>query len=414
MPEKIVIVGNGIVGLGNALHLRRAGHDVTVVDRTPLDEGTSTGNAGGVAGAAFLPIPEPGLWKTVPALLLNPLGPLSIRWRDLGKLAPWLYQFLRACRPDAYRRGIEAMGNLMSLAGDAHLEMLEATGLKHLLRQSGVLFVYRSEASCDASAASWQHRARHGFDCQRLGRAGIRNMEPALGEEAQAGYFVPSWWNYRDPKELLIELAAHLRQCGVEFQTGNVAGFDIGTDGPVAVRFDDGATLAFDRVVICAGAWSGRLSAMLGEPFSIVADRGYNTTLPNPGIEIGRTIDFAEDSFVITPMSMGYRVGGAVELASPETPPNYARCEALLTLAKRYLPELNVEGGSQWMGCRPSTPDSVPVISRSAKHGNVFYCFGHGHLGLTGSMVSGRLIGHLMAGETPNIDMAPYRIDRFR
>ncbi len=414
MSTRVVIVGNGIVGLATAFQLRRNGHEVIVVDRGPVDEGTSTGNAGGVAGADFLPIPEPGLWKRVPGYLLDPLGPLTIRWRDLPSLTPWLYRFLRACRPAAHARGIDAMGTLLGTALDAHLDMIGEAGLRHMLNPVGALFVYRSDAARAREDEGWAHRARHGVEFETLDRQGVLAREPALGPEAHCGYFVPGWAHYRNPRELVTALAAHLAGKGVEFRTHEVAGFEVGPEGPTALRLKDADNLPFDHLVVAAGAWSARLSALLGDPFPLVADRGYNTTLPTPGVALNGMITFAEDSFVVTPMSIGLRVGGAVELARPETPPNYERSKALVRLARRYLPDLDTTGGTEWMGWRPGTPDSVPVISRSSRHGNVFYVFGHGHLGLTGSPVSGRLIADMIAGRTPNIDMAPYRIDRYR
>ena len=156
------------------------------------------------------------------------------------------------------------------------------------------------------------------------------------------------------------------------------------------------------------------MSKLLGDSFPIEADRGYNTTLPEPGVDIGHMITFAEDSFVMTPMQMGLRIGGSVAMGGLAAKPHYQRSKALISLAQRYVPKLKTEGGTEWMGHRPGTPDSVPVISPSPNVGNVHYAFGHGHLGLTMSVVTGRLIADMIAGRDSGVDMAPYRIDRYR
>ena len=152
---------------------------------------------------------------------------------------------------------------------------------------------------------------------------------------------------------------------------------------------------------------------MLGQDVPLDTERGYNTTLPRPGVELSRPVCVAERSFFMTPMAMGLRIGGAVELAGLEAKPNFARAKALLSLGAEALPGLNLADGREWMGFRPSMPDSKPVISRSPRHANVLMAFGHGHLGLTQGATTGRLIGELASSQPTSIDLSPFRIDRF-
>ncbi|MDP4796467.1 MAG: FAD-binding oxidoreductase [Rhodospirillales bacterium] len=410
----VTIIGNGIVGLAIAHALNRDGMDVIVLDRGPVDEGTSTGNAGAIASAEMIPIAEPGLWKRIPGMLLDPLGPLHLRLAHLPHLLPWFYRFMQACRPADHARGIAAIAALLGRALPAHLEMLEAIKGRHMLSENGTLFVYRSEQAYAHEAEHWQARIDHGIDAFPLDRDGILQHEPGLGPEARLGYFTPNWAHYRDPKELLVALADDLRRRGVVFEQAEITGVERAGGGASALITSDARRIPVNELVIAAGAWSGRLSKQLGDSFPIEADRGYNTTLPNPGVDIRTMITFAEDNFVVTPMQMGLRIGGAVEMGGLEAAPNYQRSRALIQLARRYLPDLNVEGGSEWMGHRPSAPDSVPVISKSRQAANVHYAFGHGHLGLSMSMITGRLVADMIAGRDPGLDMAPYRIDRYR
>ncbi len=411
--QNVTVLGNGIIGLACAYHLAKDGRQVTVIDRAPVDQGTSIGNAGGIASASVHPIAEPGLWKKVPGMLMDPLGPLHFRLSHLPALMPWMLRFLQACSPENYARGIDAMGALMMRTLPDHQALLEDAKLTHVLTGEGVLYVYRSEAARDAGAARWAQKEKFGIEAFPLNRDGVRQHEPCLGEEAAAGFYSPNWAHYRDPLEMLKGLAALLRGRGVAFETAEIAGLHTAHDRVDALLTADGRTLPVESLVIAAGAWSGQLSKQLNERFPIEADRGYNTTLPAPGIDLKNYVTFAEDSFVATPMSMGLRIGGAVEMGGLTAPPNYKRADALAALAKRYLPDLNIEGGTRWMGHRPGTPDSIPVISRSATAANVLYAFGHGHLGLTMSVTTGRLIADLLAGRDPGIDMTPYRIDRY-
>lgn len=414
MVRRVTILGNGIVGLACAYHLSRSGFAVTVVDRSAVDEGTSTGNAGGIAAAEIIPIAEPGLWKRLPRMLLDPLGPLHLRLGHLPHLLPWFYRFLQACRPEDHAQGIAAIGAVMQHALADHRALLDEIGGKQLLSGEGTLFIYRSEQARDAEAQHWQARARHGIEAHALDRGGLLQYEPALGPAARAGYFAPGWAHYRDPKELLVRLADYLQGAGVAFEQADIRAVETASGRASALLTADGRQLDVENLLICAGAWSGRLSRQLGEPFPIEADRGYNTTLPAPGIEVRNMLTFAEDNFVVTPMQMGLRIGGAVEMGGLDAEPNYARSKALLKLARRYFPDLQADGGTEWMGHRPSTPDSVPVISASATCPNVHYAFGHGHLGLSMSVTTGRIVADLIAGRDPGLDMVPYRIDRYR
>lgn len=410
----VTIIGNGIVGLAIAYALNRDGFAVTVIDRGPVDQGTSTGNAGAVASAEMIPIAEPGIWKRIPAMLLDPLGPLHLRLAHLPHLVPWFYRFMQACRPEDHKRGIAALAGLLGQSLPTHLEMLDAIGGRHMLSEDGTLFIYRTEAAYAAEADHWQARIDHGIDAFALDRDGILQHEPALGPEARLGYFTPNWAHYRDPRELLVALADHLRRCGVIFDEADIRGIETSGGGAQALITAEGRRIPISELVIAAGAWSGRLSKQLGDPFPIEADRGYNTTLPDPGVDMRMMISFAEDNFVMTPMRMGLRIGGSVEMGGLEAEPNYQRSRALIRLAKRYLPDLQTDGGTEWMGHRPSSPDSVPVISGSTHAPNVHYAFGHGHLGLSMSVITGRLIADMIAGRDPWLDMAPYRIDRYR
>jgi len=408
------VVGAGIVGLCCAYHLNRAGLDVVLIDRDPEGDRTSFGNAGAVAVAEILPLPSPGIARKVPGFLFDPLGPLSIRFRYLPWLVPYLRHFLAASRPERFRAGTAAMAALLASALDDHEALLQTIAMSSSLNRKGGLFVYRSAQGRAADEPGWQLRREVGLHAEPLDRRQIEEMEPSLGPEAHCGYVTDDWAHYDDPKALCSGLLAHLRQTGVEVIAAEIARIDFDGGRPAALVPRQDERIAFDNVVIAAGAWSHHLSRELGDPFPLETERGYNTTLPNPGVSVSTMTTFAEDQFVMTPMAMGLRIGGAVEFAGLDATPNYRRSKALLKLARRYLPGLNTEGGSEWMGHRPSTPDSLPVIGRSPGHANVIYAFGHGHLGLTGSATTGRIVAELAAGREPGLDLAPFRVSRFR
>ena len=405
---RIGVVGGGIVGLACAYSLIQDGHAVTVIDRDPHGDKCSWGNAGGVAVSEVVPASVPGaLWR-VPRWLADPLGPLSLRPAHAPLMLPWLRRFVAAGRPDRVAAIATA---LAALNGRAHADLaalLDAAGIGHALRHLGMLTVYETAEGFQADHAEWALKRRHGIACQEVTGDGARTLEPALGANIRHGVLTPDWWQVTDPREVWAGVLDAVVARGGKVVQRDVVGFDGG-----ALRFATGAAATFDTVVIAAGAWSASLAARVGDRASLESERGYNTTLPRPGIVLNRQITFGEHHFVASPLSAGLRIGGAAEFAGLRAPANYARSAALLALARRYLPGLSGEGGTVWMGNRPATPDSLPVIGRSPRQGNVIYAFGHGHLGLTQSATTGRLIADIVAGQDSGIDLTPYSIARF-
>lgn len=407
-----LIIGAGIIGLSTAYQLHKRGFTVTIVSAEPSTETTACGSAGAIATAAILPESSPGHILQVPRWLLDPLGPLSIRFSYMPRFAGWLWKFLRAANKRTATTTAEALAAIMSHARTDHFALMADIGATHLINEKGGLWVYHSEKSRQKEAHSWALRKQLGIKFETLDRQQILEREPDLGPLAHCGYFVPDWCHYSDPCEIVSALEEHLRKSGVEFVPDKVTGFEFANGKPDAALTTAGKNIPFDTCVIAAGARSTQLSRQLGDAFPLESERGYNTTLADTGLSFNSFITF-EEQFVLTPMSIGLRIGGAVEFAGLEAAPNYARSDALLTLAKRYVPELQDAKGTQWMGHRPSTPDSRPVISASTQFSNIFYGFGHGHIGLTLGPTTGKLLADIITGQTPPVALAPFSIGRY-
>ena len=395
------------MGLSCAYFVSRRGFHVTVVDRDLAGDRTSFGNAGAIAFPEVMPIAAPGIIWKVPYYLWNPMGPLTIRPNYFWRLLPYLRQFLAAANNTRYEASAAAMTSFLSSAFDDHQTVHQDTGLGHLLNKDGHLWIYRSERSRNGSA-DWLIRKRLGHKFQFLNRAEVKAAEPALGARAKCGVKTEEWATYSDPKAYVLGLMESLRRRGVKFVTLDVEGLDGNT-----IVGADGDRMSFNQLVIAAGAWSHTLSRCLGDYCPLETERGYNTTLPNSGVSLNRMVTFAEDHFVATPMSMGLRIGGAIEFAGLDARPNFSRCKVLLRQAQEYFPNLNVDGGTEWMGHRPSTPDSLPVIGRASRYANIIYAFGHGHLGLSSSATTGRVVAELLTGDKASLDLTPFRIGRF-
>lgn len=408
----IAVIGAGIVGTATACYLRRDGHEVTLIDPEPPGTMTSFGNAGAISSHSCLPQTGPGVMMKAPGWLLDPLGPLFIRWRHLPNLLPWLISFANAGRPKPMSRQIDAMAALHRSALDAHRELAAEAGSGDLIRQNGSLAVYETDRAFAAAARDRAAAREQGFQVEELSAEELRQLEPGLAPIFRHATFFPKGAHTVDPGALTAALAEAFARGGGKLLATRVSGFEFALDKPSAARTDHG-TVAADGFVIAAGAWSGGLAEALGEKPSLESERGYHLTLPDPGVETRRPISFAERKFSATPMRMGLRLAGTAEFAGLDAPPTWKRVEPLRAHAQRAFRDIDVSDGSPWMGNRPATPDSLPVLGASRLHRNVWYGFGHGHLGLTAGPISGRYIADLAAGRPPAIDLAPYSIGRF-
>jgi D-amino-acid dehydrogenase len=215
-----------------------------------------------------------------------------------------------------------------------------------------------------------------------------------------------------NPERLTKALAAQFEKDGGTILKRKVLDIELGEGGVKALRTDAGR-VPVETLVVCGGAHSGELTAMLGERVPLEAERGYHVTYSDPNLQLPMPISVAEAKAFVTPMEMGTRIAGQSEFAGIYAEPNYRRAEVLERHMKRMFPGVHSADKTQWMGRRPATPDSLPVIGPSAKQRNAYYAFGHGHIGLCGGAPTGRLIADLLAGRKPGIDLTPFRVDRF-
>ncbi|AHK46231.1 FAD-binding oxidoreductase [Ensifer adhaerens] len=408
----VIVIGAGVVGLSAAIAAQARGLSVTVLDREGPAAGASAGNAGAFAFTDILPLASPGILKKAPKWLLDPLGPLSIPPAYAAQIAPWMFRFWRACSPKRVAHSTAAQTAMMDLSKVELEPFLAATGTLPMLRKDGNLQVYESEAELKASLPGWRARADHGIEFRHMGAAEMAEIQPGLAPRFTHGTFTPGWFSIADPKLYTLALAEHFRAKGGAIERADVTAL-APIDGGVEIRTTSGATRRAAQVVLAAGAFSHRIAKSLGESIPLETERGYNTTLPADAFDLRTQVTFGGHGFVVTRLSTGVRVGGAVELGGLQLPPNYRRSEAMLQKARTFLPGLKPEGGVQWMGFRPSLPDSLPAIGRARATPRVVYAFGHGHLGLTQSAGTARLVADLLTSQAPTIDIAPFSPQRF-
>ncbi|WP_244464838.1 NAD(P)/FAD-dependent oxidoreductase [Martelella endophytica] len=407
-----VVIGGGIIGSMAALYLLRSGRAVKIIEREHVAAGASAGNAGILAFPEIVPIPAPGVTFKAPGWLMDPLGPLAIRPAYAPKLAPWFWNFTRASTRRYFERSLGVQKALMKLSVEEYEKLRVEPSLSPFIDNTGTLDLYDSATTFKAAAEDWAHKKAAGFEFHRVGRAEIEELQPGLAPEFQHAIYSEAGLQVNDPAAFTQAVAALAEQEGATILKGEATALEAMENG-ARIRLADGTTIEAATVVVACGAWSKRLAASLGERVLLDTERGYNTTLPAAAFDIRRQLYFNDHSFVVTPLKDRIRVGGAVEFGGLELKPNFKRSDALMKLATRFLPGLKAEGGEQWMGFRPSMPDCLPVIDRSKKAPAVLYAFGHGHLGLTQSAATGRIVAELAGNTPPSTDLANLRFDRF-
>lgn len=410
--KNVTVIGAGIVGMCCASYLQRDGHQVTVVDSAAPGENCSFGNAGGLSPGSIVPVAMPGMLRQVPKWLMDPLGPLAIRWGYLLPVLPWLIRFVRAGRIDRVEEIATALRALLSPVFESYDSIARGAGAEGLIHKSGQMHVYRSDEAFRKDSLGWKLRRERGCEIEEIDADQIRQIEPALAPIFVRGIHFPTHGHCANPFKLVQMLAEQFVRSGGTLLRRRVTGFRMGESGPTALRTDGGDVLV-EHLVIAAGAWSHILSKQLGSSVPLESQRGYHVTVADPGVAPRINIMWADAKFMATPMEMGLRFAGTVELAGLDAEPDWRRARVLLEQGKVMYPNLRDAKVSQWMGHRPCTPDTIPVISRSPHHGRVHYAFGHGHTGLSGASTTGRVIADLVAGRKPAIDVSPFRVDRF-
>ncbi|SDB72884.1 NAD(P)/FAD-dependent oxidoreductase [Belnapia rosea] len=411
---RIVVIGAGIVGLCTAWHLARGGAAVTVLDGAAPGSGASSGNAGAISAGSVAPLAMPGILRQVPGMLLDPEGALHIPARYALRAAPWLARFVASARPARVTAIAEALSGLLFGAMEQHRRILAEEGALDLIQETGQLYLYRDAAHYAKDAAGWALREQHGMRVERLEGAGaIRALEPDMQGDYQLGLFIPEQGSSINPQRQAEVVARGVERLGGTIRQEAVQAITT-AEGHVTGVATAAGPLAADAVVLAAGAWSARLLAPLGIRIPLESQRGYHVMLQDAGITLRRPVIPADRKAFISPMEHGLRIAGTVEFGGLDHPPTPRRAELLLRDLRTAFPQARVERAEGfWMGHRPCLPDSLPVIGPVRRWPGLWCAFGHGHLGLTGSAPTGAVLAQAMLGPAPNLDLAPFALERF-
>ena len=410
-PQDVVIIGAGFVGVATAMWLQKSGHRVTLVDPKPFEEGAYFGNAGTIATYANIPVGTPSTIKQIPKLLFNSNSPLSINWAYLPQLTPWLLRFAWASRPSQVERIGYQLGVLLSHSHSALAPLIEAAHGHDLVAKNGTLYLYGSETGFVKAKPDIDLRRRHGISVTELTKAEIGDLEPHLKPIYARGLFFENAQHLLSPLDLLKRMGESVITNGGKIITNKALGIYRVSANELKVRLQDSNVLC-NKVVVAAGAWSKSLAQQVGDKLPLDTEQGYHVMYKGAQQVLNRPVGWADVGFYMTPMNDGLRAAGTVELAGLNNPTNPQRLKLIADTVKTLLPQLE-DHDSEWAGFRPSMPDSMPVIGQSSKNADIYYAFGHGHIGVTLSGITGKLISELIDGKPPSVDISAFAAQRF-
>lgn len=409
--SSIAVIGAGIIGTSAAFALAERGYKVTLYDRAePGRTGPSWGNAGHVVGSGIFPLAEPGIAWSGLKMLLDPDAPLKVPPAYYAAIAPWLWRFWQSSRGEAYARSLAALTALSLGSVDETEDLWARAGIGALMRRDPALYLYESDQSYQMSLGHWDQRGEVGLRSTHLDARDIAELEPNLAPIFARGVVSHEWGIVTDPFEVVTGLFLAGQARGVLHERAKVDA--IAPQGDLVTVTANGGARTFDAALVAAGVWSKTLAQSLGEPLPVEAERGYNLTYPGRAGLVGRPLVLADRGVVVTGLEPGLRLGGWTELGGIDLPPNPSRWKRMRAITDAVLPDLEGAPASEWMGHRPSMPDSVPVISRSGRSPAVFYAVGHGHYGLSQSARTARMIVELVS-EAADAQHAPFGIGRF-
>ena len=406
----IGIVGAGIQGISNALFLQKKGFEVSIFDRDdPGSPAASYGNAGHFSPYASLSLNRTDVLADVPAMLMSSTGPLALKWNYVHKMIPWFLSFIRNTSKNKMMHTAKNMHQILDLALPAYDELFDEIDINGLVENKGILYIWNDK---DLKSRELEIKVRDelGVKQQLVSKADINDLEPNIKPFYHAGVYYSYARHARNPKKILLKLFELFLKKGGKFNKINIK--DIHFDNEKPVLLSEEKKYVFDKVVIACGAFSKKFTDTLGEKIPLDTERGYHVHFKGCDHLLSRPVIFSNRGFGITPMEQGLRVVGTVEFGGLKNPLSKSRIKNLVENAKYMMGDLP-EHEDEWLGFRPTLPDFLPVMGPSKNHKNVFYCFGHHHLGWTLGPISGKIVSGMIAEENTNLNLEPYSSVRF-
>ena len=406
---KVGIIGAGIQGVCTGLFLIKKGYQVTLFDRNEPGNAASYGNAGHFSPYASVPLNRPDILSDIPSMLLSSRGPLALRWNYFYKILPWFFKFILNCSNKKMMHTAKYMHQILDLSLPAFDELFDDVNLNGLIEKKGIIYVWEKN-NIKSRELEINIRDKLGVKQKILSPKEIHDLEPNLKPFYHGGVYYDYARHARNPKKILIKLFEDFIKKGGKFLKLNVRDLEFDNENPVIIT--NAQRFIVNKLVIACGAFSKHLTDNLNEKIPLDTERGYHVHFKDMDYLISRPIVWANRGFGMTPMEQGLRVVGTVEFGGLKNPLSKSRIKNLILNAKDMVDGLE-EHEDEWLGFRPTLPDFLPIIGPSKNYKNIYYSFGHHHLGWTLGAISGKIISKMISKEKTNLDLEPYSSLRF-
>jgi len=411
--KSVVIVGGGIVGLSCALFAQRCGHHVKIIDPRGVGNGCSYGNAGVLAVSECLPVGTPELIKELPRLLFGSNSGLKLRFGYAPKMLRWFYHFLKSCHPQRVHDIAVSLTPLLNAALDAHHCLSGFASCRHLIHEGGWIKAFSTDEAFRRAEIDFLRVEQYGVRCQYHQGDAVANLEPRLSGIFRHAVMLPDCQRVDSPAIYLQLLAEEFFRQGGEHIRAEIVGVDR-REGRVISVHSQTETYKGENFIIAAGAHSKHLARAVGCNVPLDTERGYHLEFAMETDDLPRVpVFWAEESIVMSPINNVLRVTSGVELAGLRHRPDFTglrkKREKIRSALRGRVGDITAE----WLGFRPSMPDSLPVIGRAEAATNAYLAFGHGHLGLTLGPITGKIVADLMTGASTEFNLASYSPSRF-
>ncbi len=410
LTKDIVVIGAGMVGMCTALWCQTKGIQTTLIDYQDPGRGTSYGNACTIADYANVPVNDPSLFGRLPGLLFGD-GPLRINLLHILGNPRWSIEFLRQCSSKNVDNISNALGALLKSIPAGLDPLIAASNTSHLMRESGCLYVYSTEQSFTSAQSSIVRRRDSGVPFDIIDQSSIQDLEPALKGGLHKGLYFPKASQTLNPTHLIEGFFKHFQQLGGTWRKAKV-GHVHPEQQSVTLYTEDNEKISTEKVVVACGAFSKSIRGSGSEQLPLGTERGYHVQYAQHEDLLSRPIGFADQGFYASPMNQGLRLAGVVEIDALQKPVNRKCIQYLQRCAKQQF-GINSEPDTDWLGYRPTFPDSLPVIDYSPKSKNILFAFGHQHIGLTLGGITGLLVSEMLREAAPSVDLAPFGVGRF-
>jgi D-amino-acid dehydrogenase len=414
--KNVVVIGGGIMGLSSAFFLRKAGHRVTVLDKSNFLDNCSYGNAGYVCPSHFIPLAAPGIIKQGLKWMLNSRSPFYVQPSLNLSLIDWGFKFMKSATQKNVDNAAIPLRDIALLSQKEYEIWASMPEFDFAYQHKGLLEIFQTQKVADHAHHVVSKGKELGLDVDLLDYASMQALEPQTKINALGAIFFKCDAHLY-PNKLMSGLINYLRREGVQLvENDAVTGFEKKGNRVTRVLTANNAYDA-DEVVVASGSWSRETAALLNTKIPLMPGRGYSVTLEDSPHHMNYPAILTEGRVAVTPMDGNkIRFGGTMEVVSTKAAPRYNRVEGILKAVKDFLPSFDIPRPSDdkiWYGYRPCSADGIPYIGRIKKFNNVVVATGHAMLGLSLGAGTGKLVSELVDEKPTSIDLTAFAVERF-